>query len=237
MTALSTPQQERHPPPAARSAAPATASVPGIRMEVGSVRPRTAPADAAAPVVYYAGPRVYFRPLEVGDEPLLRRWINDPLNWRYLEMHPPFNEARERDWLNQLGSSPTDYVFGIALRADDRLVGVTGLHRIHWSDRKATLGINLGERSVQNQGYGTDAVRLVLRFAFEELNLNRVELSVLGNNPRAIRCYQKVGFVQEGCARQAAFRNGQYWDVYRFAVLSAEWQASRETPVLRPQED
>jgi RimJ/RimL family protein N-acetyltransferase len=81
----------------------------------------------------------------------------------------------------------------------------------------------IGEVSRQNRGYGTEAVRLLVRYGFEILNLNRIGLSVFANNLRAIRTYQKAGFVHEGCLRQARFHGGRYEDEYRFAILREEW--------------
>ena len=177
----------------------------------------------AADVVSYEGERIYFRPIELEDEPLLRRWINDPRNWRGLMFRPPMNACREREWIEGLGKSTTDYVFGVVVRRGDRLIGTTGLHRVNAINRSAEFGINLGDLAYQNKGYGTEAARLMVRYGFEELNLNRIGLSVFANNPRAIRCYQKAGFVQEGCLRQALYRNGQFHDEYRFAILRDEW--------------
>ncbi len=174
-------------------------------------------------VVYLEGERTYFRPLEMEDIPLLRRWINDPAVRRTLLHRPPINELREREWIESQGKSAQDYAFGIVRREGDRLIGTAGLHRVDPVNRLATLGISIGETSCHNRGYGTEAVRMLLRFGFEELNLNRVQLSVLANNPRGIRAYQKAGFVQEGCLRQAVYRDGRYEDEYRFAVLREEW--------------
>jgi RimJ/RimL family protein N-acetyltransferase len=178
--------------------------------------------------VHYEGQRIYFRPLEPADELLLRRFINDPHNWQGLHTRGPINECREREWIDQQGKSTTDFVWGIVVRDDDRLIGTTGLHQIDPIARKAEFGINVGDRAFQSKGYGTEAVRLALRYGFEELNLNRLALSVFANNPRAISCYQKVGFQPEGCHRQAAYKNGQYCDVYRFAILRAEWEVIRK---------
>jgi RimJ/RimL family protein N-acetyltransferase len=205
----------------------ATGSLAGNRRRRPALRPlatgeATGVVDRAR-VVSYEGDRIYFRPLEVEDEAMLRRWVNDPRNWRGLNLRPPLNACREREWIENLGKSQTDYVFGIVVRDGDRLIGTTGLHRINANSRKAELGINLGEVACQNKGYGTEAVRLVCRYGFEELNLNRIGLSVFSNNLRAIRCYQKAGFVHEGCLRQALYRNGQFHDEYRFAMLRSEW--------------
>jgi RimJ/RimL family protein N-acetyltransferase len=85
--------------------------------------------------------------------------------------------------------------------------------------------------SYQNRGYGTEAASLCLRYGFEELNLNRIALSVFSHNWRAIRLYQRTGFVHEGCLREAVYRHGQYYDEYRFAMLRDEWRYrnSKET--------
>jgi RimJ/RimL family protein N-acetyltransferase len=201
---------------------------------IGNARPtrrRSEPSTDGVPatrVVFYEGERIYFRPIEPEDEGLLRQWVNDPRNWRFLTHRPPTNSPRELDWIQSLGQGKPEYVFGIVLREDDRLIGVIGLHEVNLIAHKATLGINIGEPAFQNKGYGTEAMRLLLRYGFEELNLNRIGLNVIANNPRAIRCYQKAGFVQEGCLRQAAYRNGQFHDVYLFAVLRSEWELNRE---------
>lgn len=179
----------------------------------------------SARIVCYEGERIYFSPIEPEDEPQFRRWINDPVNWQYLAARPPLNACREREWIESQGKSQNDVVFGVVVREGHRLIGATGLHRIDRITRKAELGISLGDRAARNRGYGTEAVRLLVRYGFEELNLNRISLSVIAHNPRAIRCYQKAGFVQEGCHRQACYQGGRYHDVYRFAVLKDEWEA------------
>lgn len=176
-----------------------------------------------APVVYYAGERIYLRPIELEDEPILRRWVNDPVARRYLVHRPPVNALREREWIESLGTNRTDYVFGIVAKDGDRLIGTVGLRAIDPIGRCATFGILIGDADYRSRGFGTEATRLALKFGFQELNLNRIALSVFGNNWRAIRVYQKAGFVHEGCLRQAQYRNGQYEDEYRFAILREEW--------------
>jgi RimJ/RimL family protein N-acetyltransferase len=184
--------------------------------------------NAGERVVYYEGERIYFRPLDLEDEPLLKQWVNDPAVRQYLHSRGPLNSVREREWIESLGKNTTDYVFGVVVRQGDRLIGTVGLHQVDLVNRGAMLGISIGDRAWQGRGYGREAIRLVLKYAFEELNLNRVGLAVFADNWRAIRTYQKVGFVQEGCLRQAQYRNGRYQDAYRFGMLRSEWEASRE---------
>jgi RimJ/RimL family protein N-acetyltransferase len=113
------------------------------------------------------------------------------------------------------------------VRDQDRLIGTTGLNQIDWRARRAVFGICVGDVDFQSRGYGIEAVRLVLRYGFEELNLNRIALSVFSHNLRAIRCYQKAGFVHEGCLREAWFQGGRYLDEYKFAILRDEWAEGR----------
>ena len=180
-------------------------------------------------VAYYRGDKVYFRPIELEDEPMVRQWINDPDNWTYLDHHPPLNACREREWIEQQGKSPTDYAFGVVTEAEDRLIGTMGLHGISWINHTATLGICIGDTERQNQGYGTAAVSLAVQFGFEELNLNRIGLHVFSGNGRAIRAYEKAGFVREGCMRQGYFRKGRFEDVYLYSILRGEHEVRRGT--------
>lgn len=178
-------------------------------------------------VVYYEGERIYFRPIEPGDEPLCRRWINDPRVWRTLSHRTPVNECREREWIEGHGKRDTDVICGIVARDGDRLVGSCGLHQISPVDHSAVYGLMIGEVEAQNQGYGSEATRLMVQLGFEEFNLHRIELCVYDFNPRAIRVYEKAGFVREGIRRQAVWRGSQYRDVLIYGILREEWEALR----------
>ncbi len=119
---------------------------------------------------------------------------------------------------------PAGYFFGIRALADDRLLGTLDLMIPAWAHRDAWIGIALGQRSDWNQGYGSEAMRLLLRFAFADLNLFRVTLSVFGYNPRAIHTYEKLGFVHEGRQRERLRRDNQRHDLLLMGLLRSEWQ-------------
>lgn len=179
-------------------------------------------------VRYYEGERIYFRPIEPTDEPDLRRWVNDPRNWSTLSFRPPINAVGERRWIDSLGDPDASrIVFGVVERESGRMIGTAGLNAIQPQARRATFGLMIGEVDRQNRGYGSEATALTLRFGFEELNLNRIELSVFDYNPCGVRCYEKAGFVFEGRLRQRVYRHGAYHDELRYAVLRDEWFASR----------
>ncbi len=86
------------------------------------------------------------------------------------------------------------------------------------------MGIVIGEKTYWNKGYGTEVIGLLLRHGFTTLNLHRIYLRVFQNNKRAIRAYEKAGFIHEGRQRQAEFQDGKYLDVILMSVLKDEWK-------------
>ncbi len=170
------------------------------------------------------GESIRLRAIEREDIPAFVRWFNDPEVRRYLLMYKPLSKAREERWFEAHLDKQDEFIFAIEARTEEGWVhiGNIGLHRVDWKNRNATLGIVLGEKAYWGRGYGTDAVRTALRFAFQELNLHRVELEVVAENLRAIRCYEKAGFIREGTRREALFGDGRYHDAYMMAVLAGE---------------
>jgi RimJ/RimL family protein N-acetyltransferase len=174
---------------------------------------------------FLIGPTVYLRPFDPQDVGPLVTWFNDPEVTRYLKRCRPLMPQAEEVFLRQLSESETDIAVGIVVREGDRLIGVTGLHHLEPRNRHAMFGISIGDKSAWGKGYGTEATRLVVRYAFDTLNLNRVWLHVYEYNDRARRVYEKVGFRTEGRLRQDTFRDGRYWDTVVMGVLREEWEA------------
>ena len=115
------------------------------------------------------------------------------------------------------------HVFSIRTLADDKLVGGTDLEIVSWNGRDSFVGIFIGDRENWGKGYGTDAMQVLLRYAFTELNLWRVSLGVFEYNPRAIRSYEKAGFQHEGRERKHLNHEGQRWDIFIMGVMREEW--------------
>jgi RimJ/RimL family protein N-acetyltransferase len=115
--------------------------------------------------------------------------------------------------------------FSIRTVTGDRLIGLIGLYTLFQPQREAVMGIQIGEREYWGKGYGTDALRVLLRYAFGELNLDRVSLSFLEGNDRAQRSYEKCGFRYEGRERQVWSYDGRRWDEIYMGLLRAEWKA------------
>ncbi len=121
--------------------------------------------------------------------------------------------------------SLTRFDFTIRALADDRLLGSIELDGIRWNQGDAFVGIGIGDRNDWGKGYGTDAMRIIVRFAFMELNLHRVSLDTFEYNPRALRSYQKVGFKIEGRQRRLLNRDGRRWDLIYMGILREEWES------------
>lgn len=172
------------------------------------------------------GQKVRLRALEETDLERCYRWVNDPEVTEHLAIRFPMSTQQERQWLLQASSGDGDRSFAIET-AEGEHIGNIGLHRINYLDRNAELGILIGEKEKWDQGYGTDAILALLKFAFEEMNLHRVYLRVDADNPRAIRCYEKCGFVREGTLRHATYRHGRYKDQHIMSVLAPEFRATQ----------
>jgi RimJ/RimL family protein N-acetyltransferase len=172
-------------------------------------------------MIFY-GRRVRLRALEETDLERCYQWINDPEVTQHLMARFPISVHDERKWLLQASSGENDKSFAIETLEGEH-IGNTGLHRIDARDRSAELGIMIGAKEKWAQGFGTDALLTLLQFAFEEINLHRVYLRVNADNPRAIRCYEKCGFVLEGTLRDAIFRQGRYKDQLIMSVLAHEY--------------
>lgn len=116
------------------------------------------------------------------------------------------------------------YSFMIERLEDGRKIGMIDLSGFNWTVGNAWVGIGIGERELWGRGYGTDAMRVILRYAFQELNLQRVTLTVFGVNQRGIASYQKAGFRHEGAIPGALLRAGERCDLVFMGILRREWE-------------
>ncbi len=175
------------------------------------------------------GKLIYLDAVRREDVKSLGQWFDDMefLALLFPGVAFPQTEEDEMDWYERQRKGK-DYVFAIRTREQNNLIGTTSLMRIDWRSRHSEFGIAIGDKNYWGKGFGTDATRRMLGYAFLELNLNRVELQVYDFNKRAIRSYEKVGFTHEGARRQAIFRDGQYHDIHVMSILRDEWLAERE---------
>jgi len=116
------------------------------------------------------------------------------------------------------------YYFAIRAREDDKLIGKAMIHRIEWSNGNGSVRLGIGAADDRGKGYGSQALRMLLRFAFAELNLFRMSAYVPEYNEVALALLKRFGFVEEVRRRQALERDGRRWDLLVFGLLKDEWQ-------------
>jgi RimJ/RimL family protein N-acetyltransferase len=176
------------------------------------------------------GERIRLRAIEKDDLPRFVTWLNDPEVRHGLMLFLPLSLAEEEQWFENMLKRPAEQrPMVIEIKVDDKWqpIGNCGFDSINWRARAGELGLFIGEKGYWNQGYGSEVMRLLLKHGFEALNLNRIALIVYANNPRAVRVYEKVGFVQEGVLRQAHYQDGEYIDVVTMSILRSEWRAAQ----------
>ncbi len=173
--------------------------------------------------MYRLGDCVLRRP-EPADLEALYEQKNDPAIASLLGgFSTGYSRADLRDWLEHHRQSHDEVLWAIAQMEGDRCVGHVGLYRIDYRIRSAEFAIMIGERTMWGQGLGRACTKFTLSYGFGELNLNRIYLSVLETNERAIRLYRSIGFHEEGRLRQAQFKQGRYIDVLMMGLLSSEY--------------
>lgn len=177
------------------------------------------------------GDRIRLVAVEKADLPIFVAWLNDPEVRDGLAMYLPMSLAQEEKWFeDMLKRDPNSQPLNIEVKKGDAWVkiGNMGLFDFDHKARSAEVGIMIGNKDFWNKGYGTEAMTLMLKHGFETLNLNRIMLQVYEDNPRAIRCYEKAGYVHEGSLRKARYHNGRYYDVLFMGILKEEWDQIRE---------
>lgn len=168
----------------------------------------------------FEGSLVRLRAVEEEDVARINEGIWDPQVTEQMSIAWPEAVAQTRQFWERIRASDSDLLLAIETLAGE-FVGSVGLHGIEPRNRQAELGIWIA-RPHWDKGYGTDAVRVVSRFAFREMNLQRVYLRVYDTNPRGVRAYEKVGFKEEGRLRRGQFVNGRYVDVIIMGLLAED---------------
>jgi RimJ/RimL family protein N-acetyltransferase len=171
------------------------------------------------------GKLVNLRAREMSDVERMTRWINDREVTRFMGARYPWSAAAEEAFVGAKTTAPMGYGdVSFAIETKDGVhIGSCGLHDGSPENRAAILGIMVGEKEYWSKGYGTDAVATLVKFGFEEMNLNRIELHVFDFNVRAQASYRKCGFVEEGRMREAHYFEGVYCDIVVMGLLREDW--------------
>lgn len=174
---------------------------------------------------FLLGRRVCLRPLEKEDLAAIRQWANDPDIRRLTGEVEPMSQAKAEEFLAKVDGESGRVWFIISLCDSGRPIGEAGLLRMFPPWRTTDLSIILGEKDVWGQGYGTEAILLLLDYAFGHLNFHRVSVGVVGFNERAIHFYEKVGFKKEGIQRDGYYYGHRYYDFVMMSILEEEFRA------------
>jgi len=171
------------------------------------------------------GARVQLTALMEDDLPTIAKWYQDTEFMRLLDARPahPKSTISLHTWLDEAQKASDGYLFGVRLLENDALIGYIELDSILWTHGAAWFSIAIGAREYWGQGYGTEATRLVLEFAFEELNLHRVQATVFNYNRRSMAMFERLGFRREGVYREFIHRDGERYDMILYGILCREF--------------
>ena len=172
-----------------------------------------------------AGEHVILRAFERDDAERCYRWMNDPNIVRTLKSRYPIAFQNEIEWLDRamhVSVGDSERHFAIERKDDRAHIGNASIHAIEWVSRTASFGLFIGEPSAWNRGFGSDAIRTLVRFAFEEMNLRKLRIEVFEYNERAKHVLEAQGFVQEGRLRQEFYREGTYHDIVILSIFRGE---------------
>lgn len=175
---------------------------------------------------FLVGAKIRLRGVRRPDMEAYRRWLADPEVTAFLEMGwKPLVDSDLDSVFGSLTASPDTVAFAIEDATTGEAVGIAGLYLIQWLARRAQFNILIGEPRAWNRGFGTEALNLLLAYGFETLNLESIQLGVNADNLRAVRSYEKAGFVHEGRRRKFVYRNGRYFDSLMMSMLREEYAA------------
>jgi RimJ/RimL family protein N-acetyltransferase len=178
----------------------------------------------------FEGQDIRFGPIDHEKDPEIEaRWTHDSDFMRMMEVAParPLSAVMVKKLYEKLEKQMEEdknfYYFSIRAREDDRLIGRAVIQWIEWSNDNGHIRLGIGAEADRGKGYGTRALRMLLRFAFAELNLFRVTATVPEYNEAPLALLKKFGFTQEVCRRKSLERDGRRWDLFVFGLLKDEW--------------
>jgi len=186
----------------------------------------------------FEGRDIRFGPIDYEKDPEIEsKWTHDSAFMRMYEINParPLSAAIVKKQYEKLEKQVEEdknlYHFMIRAKEDDRLIGKAVIQWVEWTNGNAWVHLGIGSADDQRKGYGSQALSMLVRFAFAELNLFRLSARVPEYNEAAISLFSKFGFVEEVRRRQALDRDGRRWDLIVFGLLNSEWQ-NQAKPVL-----
>ncbi len=174
---------------------------------------------------FFKGNLVDLVPMDLDKDPeILSKWDRDSEFKRQFDVVPAvmYSPILSKEWYEAASANGATMI--IQTTKEKKVIGIIELDGFDWAARSAWVGIGIGEADYRGKGYGTEAMQLILEYAFQGLNLNRVNLNVFAFNTRAIRSYEKCGFRYEGTQREVIYKEDQRWDVIDMGILRSEWE-------------
>jgi RimJ/RimL family protein N-acetyltransferase len=179
------------------------------------------------------GKKVELRPVSMEDHKRTYHWRNDEETARldagsglYRYSHVPLEQLEasyEKD-IRNIDKREVGEFSIYTLGEDAQHIGSIGYRKLDIIARRCIVGIGIGEKELWGKGYGTDALKALVNYLFKTMNLNRIQLDTWSGNVRAIRSYEKCGFVIEGRLRDDSFIDGKYYDTIVMGLLRKEFQ-------------
>jgi len=171
------------------------------------------------------GDRTQLRRHEPGNYGLYAEWYGDSQIWHLTSWAAtPLGQSAVKRLFEERDLSTTDDSFAIHVNGEDEPVGVISLMNLSEANASADLSVIVGHPDDRNHGFGAEAIERILRYAFEDLGLNRVGLSVFEFNESAISTYERLGFGHEGRLRRAVKREDGFHDAILMSALRDEWR-------------
>jgi RimJ/RimL family protein N-acetyltransferase len=178
----------------------------------------------------FFGERVRLTALRPDDAQTMTHWYEDGEFGRLFDASAAFPKTERSivKWLDEADRDQNSYALAIRQLYGDDLIGYVDISGIQWTHGTGWLAIGIGSPAHRGKGYGSEALSLALRFAFHELNLHRLQLTVFGYNQAAMRLYERLGFQREGVYREFLLRDGQRYDMLLYGLLVREWEAANK---------
>ena len=174
--------------------------------------------------------QIYLRPIEIADiDKGWLEWINDPESTKFLTNKVEY--SRE-DLTKYVENSDSSRMFAVCLSKNDEYIGNARLSSIDWFSHRAAYGRLIGAKNLRGMGIGTEVLALLAYFAFNCLNLNRIQTGVISTNIASIKSNDKVGAIREGVSREFVYLDGKYEDIIRFGILKNEFINSKWQKII-----
>ncbi|MFO1520425.1 MAG: GNAT family N-acetyltransferase [bacterium] len=174
-------------------------------------------------IVVCRSDRLYLSPVDEKHAPALTKWMNDPEIFGHLrDMKMVTTVEQHLEWVKVARQSAVDRIFAIYYLSEDQLIGDGGVMKIDWENRKAEVGLVIGEKKYQGKGLGKEAVWLLCHYAFQELKLHNLIAEIIGKNEASFRLHEGLGFKPVGTRREAIWLGNRWEDAHYLDLLPQE---------------